>query len=66
MVVEVDEFEAARDGMLKLIGPAMKFEGADMNVRIKPPLLGEHTEEVLCDLGYSPAKIIELKNEGVI
>ncbi|MFZ1909152.1 MAG: CaiB/BaiF CoA-transferase family protein [Burkholderiales bacterium] len=30
------------------------------------PKLGQHTEELLKDLGYSPGEIAELKNEGVV
>ncbi|EXJ59793.1 hypothetical protein A1O7_03940 [Cladophialophora yegresii CBS 114405] len=66
MVIEVDDFEAARDNMLKLIGPAMKFEGSKMELRIKPPLLGEHTGEVLGQLGYDATEVTELRNSGVI
>lgn len=66
MVVEVDDFEAARDGVLKLIGPAMKFEGLKMNVSLKPPLLGEHTNRVLNELGYGAADVAELRHFGVV
>ena len=30
------------------------------------PTLGQHTEELLKDLGYRPGEISELKNEGVV
>ena len=53
MVMDIDHFEAARDGMLKTIGPAVKFEGHEFGVRRKPPLLGEHTDEVLEELGMA-------------
>jgi succinate--hydroxymethylglutarate CoA-transferase len=66
MVIDVEQFEAARDGMLKLIGPAMKFEGVSMNVRLKPPLLGQHTEEVLGGLGYPASEIDKLRKSGVV
>jgi succinate--hydroxymethylglutarate CoA-transferase len=66
MIIEVEDFEAARDGILRLIGPAMKFEGAKMGVRIKPPLLGEHTNEVLSELGYAASDITELRQSGII
>jgi succinate--hydroxymethylglutarate CoA-transferase len=66
MIVDVDDFQAARDGVLKLIGPAMKFDGANMGVRIKPPLLGEHTDEVLNGLGYGTPDVAELRKSGVI
>lgn len=66
MVVDVSDFEAARDGMLKLLGPAMKFEGVEMKVRIKPPRLGEHTDDILGNLGYGSAQIAELRKQGVV
>jgi succinate--hydroxymethylglutarate CoA-transferase len=66
MTMEIDDFEAAKDGILRLIGPAMKFQGAKMGVRIKPPLLGEHTDEVLSGLGYTASDITKLRNSGVI
>ncbi len=31
-----------------------------------PPLLGEHTDPVLADLGFSPGEIAELRREGAI
>jgi crotonobetainyl-CoA:carnitine CoA-transferase CaiB-like acyl-CoA transferase len=31
-----------------------------------PPLLGEHTESVLAELGYSSARIAELRSRGVV
>ncbi|KIV82684.1 hypothetical protein PV11_04778 [Exophiala sideris] len=66
MVLEIDEFEAAKDGALKLIGPAMKFSGAKLGVRLKPPVLGQHTDEVLKELGYASADISELRKSGIV
>jgi formyl-CoA transferase len=33
---------------------------------VAPPLLGEHTDEVLASLGYLPAQIEELREAGAI
>lgn len=66
MVMEIDDFEAAKNGVLKTIGPAVKFGGVKMGVRRKPAKLGEHTEEVLRDLGYSGMEIDELRREQVV
>ncbi|KIW14931.1 hypothetical protein PV08_07718 [Exophiala spinifera] len=66
MVIDIDQFEAAKDGMLKLIGPAMKFQGASMSVRLEPPLLGQHTDEVLTELGYPAVEIEKLRKLEIV
>lgn len=66
MVMDVKGVEAAKDGMLKLIAPAIKFEGANMGVRLNPPMLGEHTDQVLGELGYTAADIASLRELGAI
>src|SRR5262245_43560831 len=35
-------------------------------IRRRAPLLGEHTEEILVELGYKPADIADLRRKGVI
>ena len=47
------------------VGSPIKF--SDMQVEITgSPLLGEHSEEVLTELGYSPERIQELRSEQTI
>ncbi len=47
------------------VGSPIKF--SDMKVEITgSPLLGEHSEEVLAELGYSPERIQALKDEHAI
>jgi len=69
MVVPVEGIEAARDGMVRLIGPAVKFDGgvgvANV-VRRKPPLLGEHTDDVLQEMGYQKDEIQAMRHDGII
>ena len=58
MVVEMPHPKA---GSVRLIGSPMKFSGTPVEYRRAPPLLGEHTEEVLRDvLGMSGEEIREL------
>lgn len=69
MVVPVEGIRSARDGMMRLIGPAVKLnDGAGVTniVRRKPPLLGEHTDEVLQELGYEEVEVQEMRQDGII
>ena len=61
-IVEVPHKER---GSYITVGSPIKF--SDMKVEITgSPLLGEHSEEVLAELGYSPERIEELRNEHAI
>ncbi|MGE7759002.1 CaiB/BaiF CoA transferase family protein [Peribacillus sp. NPDC097895] len=51
---------------LKVPGFPVKLSETPSNVRRHPPLLGEHTDEVLGELGYSLTQIDELKRGKVI
>ncbi|MHB1414227.1 MAG: CaiB/BaiF CoA transferase family protein [Chloroflexota bacterium] len=54
-------------GTVKLVGPPYRFANAPLPVRSHPPLLGEHTEEVLTGLlGYSAEEIGSLRAKGVV
>lgn len=64
MIVEVEHPTAGR---IKLPGIPAKFSRTPGRVQGPPPLLGEHTEEVLTGLlGYSGETIHRLRAEGVI
>jgi crotonobetainyl-CoA:carnitine CoA-transferase CaiB-like acyl-CoA transferase len=63
MVVEV---EHPRAGRVKTLGTPVKFSETPGDVRRPAPLLGEHTREVLTELGYSAAQIDALQQEGAI
>ncbi len=63
MVVEVDHAAAGR---VKALGTPIKFSATPGAVTRAAPLLGQHTREVLAVLGYSPAEISRLEQEGAI
>jgi crotonobetainyl-CoA:carnitine CoA-transferase CaiB-like acyl-CoA transferase len=51
---------------LKLLGLPVKLSASPGDVRLPPPLKGQHTEEVLTDLGYSAADIRAFRERQVI
>ena len=64
MVVEVPHPSI---GTLRLGGIPIKYSQTPGTVRLPPPLLGEHTDEILTEvLGYSPEKIEALRGAGAI
>jgi crotonobetainyl-CoA:carnitine CoA-transferase CaiB-like acyl-CoA transferase len=44
----------------------VKLHGTPGTVRRRPPVLGEHTDEILGELGFSKAEIAALKKEGAV
>ncbi len=63
MVVEVDH---PRLGRLRQLGIPFKLAATPATIRTAPPLLGEHADEVLAELGYDAAEIDRLRSDGVI
>ena len=62
----VQEVEHANVGRLRTHGLPIKLHTTPGAVRQAPPALGQHTEEVLQELGYSTAQITALHNAGAI
>jgi len=63
MVVEVPHPTASS---VKLVASPMKLSETPCTVERHPPLLGEHTDEVLKEIGYSDDDIRQLREKGVI
>ena len=61
------ELDHAAAGKLPLVASPMRFSGTPLEYRLPPPLLGEHTGEVLREiLGKNDAEIALLLAEGVL
>jgi crotonobetainyl-CoA:carnitine CoA-transferase CaiB-like acyl-CoA transferase len=59
-------FEHPRAGRVRVLGHPIRYDGAAPPLRRRPPLVGEHNDEVLAALGYSSDAIARLRTDGVI
>lgn len=53
-------------GTAPVVGFPVRMSDSTVGIRKRPPLLGEHTEEVLVSLGYSSGDIETLRTAGAI
>ena len=63
LVAEMDHPTAGR---VRAPGIPVRLSGTPPSVRTPPPLLGQHTDEVLRDLGYSEGEIVALRRDGAV
>jgi crotonobetainyl-CoA:carnitine CoA-transferase CaiB-like acyl-CoA transferase len=63
MVIEADH---PGHGPVRMTGFPVKLSATPARLRLPAPALGEHTDQILADLGYPPARIAALRTGGVI
>jgi crotonobetainyl-CoA:carnitine CoA-transferase CaiB-like acyl-CoA transferase len=62
----VSEAKHPRLGPLKVLSQVVKLSRTPPGVASPTPDIGQHTEEVLADLGFSPQDISSLRSKGAI
>jgi formyl-CoA transferase len=55
-----------RLGTVRMAGIPYKLGDTPATVRRHPPMLGEHTDEILSELGYTPEQRADLRRDGAI
>jgi crotonobetainyl-CoA:carnitine CoA-transferase CaiB-like acyl-CoA transferase len=63
MVLEIDH---PRAGRIRQVGIPVKLSMTPGSIRIPPPLLGQHTNELLRSIGYSDNEIQELHQTKIV
>ena len=62
----VTSFEHPVLGRTKMVGFPWDFSQTPASIRREAPELGQHTEEILLEMGYNWDDITQLKTEGII
>ena len=53
-------------GTIDMAGSPMNLSRTPSTIRSHPPELGEHTETLLAELGYSEREVEQLKDDGIV
>ncbi len=64
----VDLFQVTEhpsQGRIRTMRPVARFSATPLSVRLHAPLLGQHTDSILAELGYTPEEIGAFRADGV-
>jgi crotonobetainyl-CoA:carnitine CoA-transferase CaiB-like acyl-CoA transferase len=53
-------------GNLNIVGPSIEFSRTPSSVRLPPPLLGEHSEAILSELGFTKSEVRKFLDSGTL
>ncbi|MCP4039899.1 MAG: CoA transferase [bacterium] len=62
----ITSIEHTLEGSVDVTNIPIKFFGTPGGVRLPPPALGEHTDEILVELGYGPEAIAKLSGDKIV
>jgi crotonobetainyl-CoA:carnitine CoA-transferase CaiB-like acyl-CoA transferase len=63
LVVELDHPLAKS---VTMVGPIIQMSATPTEARTAPPTLGQHSREILAELGYADAEIETMFDQGVV
>ena len=58
------DLEHALAGPVKMVGPMIQMSETPLEARSASPALGEHTDEILLEMGYTAEEVAALKSGG--
>ena len=62
----ISEMEHEHGGTLRLPNPPARFDRTPSEIRFLSPMLGQHTDQILAELGRSEAEIGKLRAAGAV